>query len=90
MIIVNKEFAFVVVVVVVVVVVIIIIIIIIIMISVISSADKRACSHTVHHCSTFFTADISQAKNGELLIVVYCCMLLYMCRLATWRCVYVR
>ena len=84
MIIVNKEFAFVVVVVVV------IIIIIIIMISVISSADKRACSHTVHHCSTFFTADISQAKNGELLIVVYCCMVLYMCRLATWRCVYVR
>ena len=85
MIIVNKEFAFVVVVV-----VIIIIIIIMMMISVISSADKRACSHTVHHCSTFFTADISQAKNGELLIVVYCCMLLYMCRLATWRCVYVR
>ena len=83
MIIVNKEFAFVVVVVV-------IIIIIIMMISVISSADKGACSHTVHHCSTFFTADISQAKNGELLIVVYCCMLLYMCRLATWRCVYVR
>ena len=82
MIIVNKEFAFVVVVVV--------IIIIIMMISVISSADKGACSHTVHHCSTFFTADISQAKNGELLIVVYCCMLLYMCRLATWRCVYVR
>ena len=70
MIIVNKEFAFVVVVVVVVVVVIIIIIIIII-ISVISNANKRACSHTVHHSSTFFTADISQVKNGELLIVVY-------------------
>ena len=69
MIIVNKEFAFVVVVVVVVVVVIIIIIIIII--SVISNANKRACSHTVHHSSTFFTADISQVKNGELLIVVY-------------------
>ena len=68
MIIVNKEFAFEVVVVVVVV---ITIIIIIMMISVISNADKRACSHTVHHCSTFFTADISQAKNGELLIVVY-------------------
>ena len=68
MIIVNKEFAFVVVVVVVVVVVIIIIIIII---SVISNANKRACSHTVHHSSTFFTADISQVKNGELLIVVY-------------------
>ena len=68
MIIVNKEFAFEVVVVVVIT---IIIIIIIIMISVISNADKRACSHTVHHCSTFFTADISQAKNGELLIVVY-------------------
>ena len=71
MIIVNKEFAFEVVVVVVVVITIIIIIIIIMMISVISNADKRACSHTVHHCSTFFTADISQAKNGELLIVVY-------------------
>ena len=68
MIIVNKEFAFEVVVVVVIT---IIIIIIIMMISVISNADKRACSHTVHHCSTFFTADISQAKNGELLIVVY-------------------
>ena len=68
MIIVNKEFAFEVVVVVVIT---IIIIIIIIIISVISNADKRACSHTVHHCSTFFTADISQAKNGELLIVVY-------------------
>ena len=70
MIIVNKEFAFEVVVVVVVVIT-IIIIIIMMMISVISNADKRACSHTVHHCSTFFTADISQAKNGELLIVVY-------------------
>ena len=70
MIIVNKEFAFEVVVVVVVVIT-FIIIIIIMMISVISNADKRACSHTVHHCSTFFTADISQAKNGELLIVVY-------------------
>ena len=39
--------------------------------SVINNADKRACSHTEHDCSTFLSADISQAKNGEFLIVVY-------------------
>ena len=31
---------------------------------------KGAYSYTEHDCSTFFSADISQAKNGELLIVV--------------------
>ena len=41
------------------------------MISVINNADGRACSHTVHDCSTFLSADISQAKKGEFLIVVY-------------------
>ena len=35
------------------------------------NADWGACSHTVRDCSTFFSADISQAKNGELPIVVY-------------------
>ena len=35
------------------------------------NADKEACSHTEHDCSTFFSAGISQAKNGELLI---CCL----------------
>ena len=34
-------------------------------------ADWGACSYTVHDCSTFFSADIPQGKNGELLIVVY-------------------
>ena len=35
------------------------------------NADYGACSHTVHNCSTFFSADILRAKNGELLNVVY-------------------
>ena len=35
------------------------------------SADKKACSHTEHDCSTFFSAGISRAKNGELII---CCL----------------
>ena len=30
----------------------------------------KGCIHTVHDCSTFFPADMSQAKNDELLIVV--------------------
>ena len=33
--------------------------------------DWGACFHTVDDCSTFFWADILQAKNGELVIVVY-------------------
>ena len=32
---------------------------------------KGACSHTVHDCSAFLLVDISQAKNGEFLTVVY-------------------
>ena len=35
------------------------------------NADEGVCSHTEHDCSEFFSAGISQAKNGELLIVVY-------------------
>ena len=38
---------------------------------------KGACSHTVHDCSAFLLVDISQAKNGEFLTVVY---------LKRWRC----
>ena len=32
---------------------------------------KGACSHTEHDCSAFLLVDISQAKNGEFLTVVY-------------------
>ena len=35
------------------------------------NADSGACSHSVHDCSSFCLADISQAKNGEIQIVVY-------------------
>ena len=35
------------------------------------NADEGASFYTVHDYLTFFSADISQAKNGELLIVVY-------------------
>ena len=35
------------------------------------NADEWACSHTVHDCSTFFSDDVSQAKNGVLLIVYF-------------------
>ena len=34
------------------------------------NADSGACSHSVHDCSSFCLADISQAKNGEIQIVV--------------------
>ena len=33
--------------------------------------------YTIQHGSTFFSADISQAKNGELLIIVYFTRLRY-------------
>ena len=33
--------------------------------------DSGACSHTGHYYSWFCLADISQAKNGEIQIVVY-------------------
>ena len=39
--------------------------------SVEKNANEGACFPTVHDCSTFFSADISQAKNGELPIIVY-------------------
>ena len=32
---------------------------------------KGACSHTEHDSSAFLLVDISQAKNGEFLTVVY-------------------
>ena len=35
------------------------------------NVDWGAFSHVVHDCSTFVSADISQAKNDELLIAVY-------------------
>ena len=35
------------------------------------NADSGACSHTGHYYSWFSLADISQAKNGEIQIVVY-------------------
>ena len=36
-----------------------------------NNSDLGACSHAVHDFSTSFSADISRAKNGEFLIVVY-------------------
>ena len=35
-----------------------------------NNAVKGACSQTRHDCSIFFSAESSQAKNSELLLVI--------------------
>ena len=36
-----------------------------------TNADQGAFPHTENDCSTLLSVDMSQAKNGELLIVVH-------------------